>query len=1374
MKGVYKLKRGLLKKWISLLLILLLLPVGPVMADKGNVTVESVLRTQEMFLSECYQIAVQQLEQGDFEGAVRKLQVLAGVSFQQSEEFYRYAQGRRAENAGDAAHALILYENLKVFDAPQRLAKLQISSGEGLNAEPFSGYESAKAQMEWYAKVTGNGVNIRPEARKNGSKGQLEKNDIVTMLEEVTGSDGEKWAHIRLANGTEGFIPAKYAQTLTAEETEAYLAAEETVLQSSEAENDSVVWEQHITPFQELPFMPVAKPEGMEALYETALMLLADGRSAAVEQAAEFLEELAEQDYRHSAEYAAFVDVWLLTEHNHFPCAYQKLEEYVREGYFVQSVYGERGMFIPDADMLNDYIFARELEYDGQARSAIGLYEGIGCMNAPERMLHLYEQIDALSPAQAAEGKTLRDWAQHRTRRPDLMTHTIEEVVGNVLNISGAEDLCADEYGAFEAAVSIRPVEAVLILDTSGSMASCNTSNGKNVLSYAQDAAVAFMETLQAINPLSRVGVVGFESNAYAVQSLTEKSSTTQLQTAIRAMKTGGNTNTGGGFQRAREMFAESSVQEPIRIAIMLSDGVANEGPDVMTEGRRLAEIADVYTIGLVSALDDEYREYARSVLNAGYEKQYYEVDFVNVGDISLYLAEAFVKIAAQSLAESGEACYLLQTDGAMEICVHNGSNQILCSETDLLYTESSYGALHLLGDEMDEKIAVLLPGDYDIMLRGNHVGMGTYKLTEFGSGYAAEMSLGEETIVTNPEETVILQIRDGMVSSRIVRHQMTDPMGIDPFSLRPLTGIEEPAQGYLVRESKLYAAPDETAWMIGKIAANTPATVYAVEPASGWYYIGLMDENDTWFRCWVPASAIEVNEYVPKLQVMDDIYALRAGKNAYLSPGKNGRFAAITAAGNCRVIHVERCADGYEWACVETLVEGKKAWVYVTGRSLVGWQTISPENFRFEGNRPELVWQRVFGANGYSEFMWTAPMQSDTGVILSGRTSSKEGYITKPLGNRDAWLMQLGSDGSVVQAMTTGGSQVDSFHCVLPVEQGYYVSGITRSNDRNFSEIWNTGFYNGRSSSVLDRSNALIGFYDRYFNPVWLQSFGIGSASYGFDMVIELADGDIAGIGWSTNGRGSVLNDHGKQDFFAIKMTKDGRVKELNSYGGSVNDVPDSGTATPDGGILMIGSTGTRSESENHTGFVTKLNQSLGQEYYFTYGGSGDNVFDNVRMLEDGTFIVTGYTDSPTNTGAGVSKGGYDFWALRIDSLGRPIWTKRYGGPGDEEVKGTTVLENGNIVILGSTTSQTGDVRGYRRGNTTRDGWALCIDEEGRILWQFCLGGKGNDYFNAAAVDPEDGCLVLAGATEAKDDKNVKAWAVKIRMPEPSKAICP
>ena len=258
--------------------------------------------------------------------------------------------------------------------------------------------------------------------------------------------------------------------------------------------------------------------------------------------------------------------------------------------------------------------------------------------------------------------------------------------------------------------------------------------------------------------------------------------------------------------------------------------------------------------------------------------------------------------------------------------------------------------------------------------------------------------------------------------------------------------------------------------------------------------------------------------------------------------------------------------------------------------------------------------------------------------------------------------------------------------------------------------------------------------------------------------MVVELADGNIAGAGWMTTSRKATISGNGMQDFYVVKLSPEGDILKEACFGGGNDDVPDCAIATPDGGLIMIGCTKSYG---NRDGWILVLNADLQVVSECRYGGSGEDVFDNVRAMPDGTYLVTGFTNSPDGNGGGMPRGGQDFWAMNIDAEGRTIWVKRYGGSKDEELCGTIVMEDGRCLLLGSTSSDDGDVMGATGKN--KDAWAVCIDETGRIVWQYASGMSGDDAFNTAAIDPADGCCVLAGLCNESGSK-AKALVVKVQ----------
>ncbi|MBQ8537255.1 MAG: VWA domain-containing protein [Clostridia bacterium] len=950
--------------------------------------------------------------------------------------------------------------------------------------------------------------------------------------------------------------------------------------------------------------------------------------------------------------------------------------------------------------------------------------------------------------------------------QPQAVDHATGQTVyqaadeaGTVVNVSQPAQATQEEMITY----SYTPLDVVLVLDASGSMAAENARTGKNVLSYAQDAAIAFAQTLYAINPASRVGVAQYDDAAAQVIGLTGIGDEAALRQAVRGIRTGGSTNTGGGYAQAVQMLTSQGDAGRTRVVLMLSDGWANVGGSdpvayAVQQGEKAAELGRVYTIGLVgAALGDTDRAYTRQVLSAGYETQYYEVAFDQVGDIALELAEVFTSIAVSCTADESVSAYQMRVDGAMDVRVQDGTGLYLSSAAEDDSLSAPFGSLSILGDQMDEKLLVLVDGDYRIALHGSHTGTGSYSLTRISGASAEKTVISQGSVETHPALYQVMELSGEAVQIRDESYDPLDITAIDPFTGEPTRGLQVAAQGTLKQKTKVAAANAAKAESLDTLAKGAAVYVLARDEATGHYLTAYTTDEGEASRGWISEKSLQVSGYVPRMVWLQGQWQAAGDTQALRAPHQSAAKAMEIPAGETvELRHVERDRTGMEWAYVAY----EKSLVYLPADQLAGWQPLAPENFSLGYGEPLVLWEQEIGKNNFTEIMWAIPQKDGTGVVFSGRTTSSKKPFKKTQGDRDAFVIQMDARGTIESTVMAGGSAMDSYHCIVPAAEGYYISGVTRSNDKDFKNIWDADFRKGGSKATTKRTNALIGHLKEDFSIDWLKSFGGGDQPYGFDMVVELSDGNIAGAGWMYSSSNGVLKSNGGQDFFVVKLSPQGEVLAFANFGDSLNDVPDSAAPTADGGLIMVGMTSKGSHSD---GNILVLDKALNLVNQCTYGGSGQDVFDNIRPLADGTFLVTGFTASPSGDRVGDSRGGQDFWAMNIDRMGRCIWSKRYGGSGDEELRGTVILKNGHCLLLGSTTSQDGDVKNSRATAKASDAWALCIDDTGRILWQVCTGTDGADYFNTACEDPQDGGFVLAGVCWRKSDKNARGYAVKL-----------
>ena len=129
-----------------------------------------------------------------------------------------------------------------------------------------------------------------------------------------------------------------------------------------------------------------------------------------------------------------------------------------------------------------------------------------------------------------------------------------------------------------------------------------------------------------------------------------------------------------------------------------------------------------------------------------------------------------------------------------------------------------------------------------------------------------------------------------------------------------------------------------------------------------------------------------------------------------------------------------------------------------------------------------------------------------------------------------------------------------------------------------------------------------------------------------------------------------------------------------------------------PDGGYLYFGSPSEnidRPKSEDNRGgsdyWVLRLNASWKILWDKTLGGTEDETLVDVLVLDDGSFILGGYSVSGVSgEKTEASQGGSDFWLVKLDSQGNKLWDKTFGGDQDDTFSSMILLSDDNILLGG------------------------------------------------------------------------------------------
>lgn len=220
---------------------------------------------------------------------------------------------------------------------------------------------------------------------------------------------------------------------------------------------------------------------------------------------------------------------------------------------------------------------------------------------------------------------------------------------------------------------------------------------------------------------------------------------------------------------------------------------------------------------------------------------------------------------------------------------------------------------------------------------------------------------------------------------------------------------------------------------------------------------------------------------------------------------------------------------------------------------------------------------------------------------------------------------------------------------------------------------------------------------------------------------------------------------------------------------GGSGQDMPVKMIRSLDGGLLMLGSTGSSNGdiSLNHGSndlWLTKTDSTGNLVWERTFGGSNIDIGTGIIQLPGGDLILSGYTGS-FDGDISHQHGNFDAWVIRTTSTGTIVWEKTFGGSLVDLVYAMIQTADGGILLGGGTYSNDGDVNG---SHGDQDFWLLKLDISGNLIWQKSLGGSGLDVCYSIDETPANE-IIACGSTNSIDGDvaghygSTDFWVIKL-----------
>jgi hypothetical protein len=295
-----------------------------------------------------------------------------------------------------------------------------------------------------------------------------------------------------------------------------------------------------------------------------------------------------------------------------------------------------------------------------------------------------------------------------------------------------------------------------------------------------------------------------------------------------------------------------------------------------------------------------------------------------------------------------------------------------------------------------------------------------------------------------------------------------------------------------------------------------------------------------------------------------------------------------------------------------------------------------------------DTLWTRTYG--GFStEWGYSVQQTPDGGYIIGGRTSSFGA------GGNDVYLIKTNAAGDTLWTRTYGGRGYDEGTSVQQTSDGGYIISGT-------SDSYSTG----------DLDVYLIKT-DASGDTLWARVYGSWWDEDGLS-VQQTSDGGYIIAGWTW------ASSPSNYDFYLIKTNPSGDTLWTKKYGGSGNDEANCIKQTSDGGFIIVGFTSSYGAG-SFDNYLIKTDAQGDTLWTRTYGGTNDDYGLFVQQTSDSGYIIAGYTSS-------FGAGGYDVYLIKTNKDGDTLWTKTYGGTGDDEGWSVQQTSDEGYIIAGTTTS--------------------------------------------------------------------------------------
>ncbi len=249
-----------------------------------------------------------------------------------------------------------------------------------------------------------------------------------------------------------------------------------------------------------------------------------------------------------------------------------------------------------------------------------------------------------------------------------------------------------------------------------------------------------------------------------------------------------------------------------------------------------------------------------------------------------------------------------------------------------------------------------------------------------------------------------------------------------------------------------------------------------------------------------------------------------------------------------------------------------------------------------------QILWQKCYG--GSSNEVGNCIISSPKGYLIGGYTTSSDGDVLGLHGDQDGWIVEIDSNGTLLDQHCFGGSKRDMISSIIQSKDGNFAfAGVTNSIDGDLSNMHRV---------ISDSTDAWVGAFSADWELRWQKTMG-GSRDDGFYSIAETSDDGFILNGKTESNNNDVVGNHGLSDIWNVKLSNPiDRIESANREVVFLNPYPNPSTNEISMAINSL-------KAVNQVKFYNLL----GSEVFPSYHVDGSLMSADISHLPGGIYFI-------------------------------------------------------------------------------------------------------------------------------------------------------